>query len=103
MLFDRTIPAFAVTFLLLAVSPSHAQDPQQEAASKPHDSSSKPASPPDDMKPKSTAKQKKDTATKNAADQPARDPLRAEKGREVGQDDMKKGDLDESVHRLDDA
>src|SRR5207247_4051413 len=71
MLFDRTIPAFAVTFLLLAVSPSHAQDPQQESSSKPQDSSSKPASPPDDMKPKSTAKQKKDTATKNAADQPA--------------------------------
>ena len=37
------------------------------------------------MKPKSTAKQKKDTATKNAADQPAWDPLRAEKDLEVGQ------------------
>src|SRR3989441_11637148 len=103
MLFDRTIPAFAVTFLLLAVSPSHAQDPQQESSSKPQDSSSKPASPPDDMKPKSTAKQKKDTATKNAADQPAWDPLRAEKDLEVGQYYMKKGDLDAAIDRFQDA
>src|SRR5437667_2538972 len=103
MLFDRTIPAFAVTFLLLAVSPSHAQDPQQESSSKPQDSSSKPASPPDAMKTKSTPKQKKDTATKNAADQPAWDPLRAEKDLEVGQYYMKKGDLDAAIDRFQDA
>src|SRR5437899_11020818 len=103
MLFDRTIPAFAVTFLLLAVSPSHAQDPQQESSSKPQDSTAKPASPPDDMKPKSTANQKKDNATKNAADQPAWDPLRAEKDLEVGQYYMKKGDLDAAIDRFQDA
>src|SRR5437773_3566646 len=103
MLFDRTIPAFAVTFLLLAVSTSHAQDPQQESYSKPQDSSSKPASPPDDMKPKSTAKQKKEIATKNAPDQPAWDPLRAEKDLEVGQYYMRKGDLDAAIDRFQDA
>src|SRR5947207_14767846 len=98
MLFDRTIPAFAVTFLLLAVSPSHAQDPQQESSSKPQDSSSKPASPPDDMKPKSTAKQKKDTATKNPADQPAWDPLRTQQDLEVGPYYKKKRELDAANH-----
>jgi len=77
--------------------PVHAQEPQPE-------SSSKPASPPnDDTKPKSPAKQKKDTATKNAPDQPAWDPLRAEKDLEVGQYYMKKGDLDAAIDRFQDA
>ncbi len=63
------IRVLAAVFVLYAASQAHAQDPQPE-------SSSKPATPPDDMKPKSTGKQKKDSATKNAPDQPAWDPLR---------------------------
>jgi tetratricopeptide (TPR) repeat protein len=96
MRFSRTIPIFAAVFLLFAASPGRAQEPPQE-------SSSKPASPPDDMKPKSSAKQKKDSATQNAPDQPAWDPLRAEKDLEVGQYYMKKGDLDAAIDRFQDA
>jgi tetratricopeptide (TPR) repeat protein len=96
MRFGKTIPIFAAVFLLFAAWPAHAQDPPQE-------SSSKPASPPDDMKPKSPAKQKKDTATQNARDQPAWDPLRAEKDLEVGQYYMKRGDVDAAIDRFQDA
>jgi tetratricopeptide (TPR) repeat protein len=96
MRFSRTIPILAAVFLPFTVSQGHAQDPPQE-------SSSKPATPPDDMKPKSTGKKKKDTATQNAPDQPAWDPLRAEKDLEVGQYYMKKGDLDAAIDRFQDA
>jgi tetratricopeptide (TPR) repeat protein len=97
MRLSRTIPILAAVFLPLAAPQARAQDPPQE-------SSSKPASPPnDDMKPKSSAKQKKDTATKNAPDQPAWDPLRAEKDLEVGQYYMKKGDVDAAIDRFQDA
>jgi tetratricopeptide (TPR) repeat protein len=96
MRLSRTIPILAAVFLLLAAPHASAQNPPQE-------SSSKPASPPDDMKPKSPAKQKKDTATRNAPDQPAWDPLRAEKDLEVGQYYMKKGDLDAAIDRFQDA
>jgi tetratricopeptide (TPR) repeat protein len=92
----RTIPILAAVFMLFASWQAHAQDQQPE-------SSSKPATPPDDMKPKSTGKQKKDTATQNAPDQPAWDPLRAEKDLEVGQYYMKKGDLDAAIDRFQDA
>jgi tetratricopeptide (TPR) repeat protein len=96
MRFSRTIPILTAVFLLFAATPAHAQDPPQE-------SSSKPASQPSDMTPKSPAKQKKDTATQNAPDQPAWDPLRAEKDLEVGQYYMKKGDLDAAIDRFQDA
>ena len=100
MRLSRTIPILAAVFLPFAVSPGHAQDPPQE-------SSSKPATPPDDMKPKppakQTSKQKKDTAMQNTPDQPAWDPLRAEKDLEVGQYYMKKGDLDAAIDRFQDA
>ena len=96
MRFRSAIRILATIFLLFAVSQTHAQDPQPE-------SSSKAATPPDDMKPKSTGKQKKDTATQNAPDQPAWDPLRAEKDLEVGQYYMKKGDLDAAIDRFQDA
>jgi tetratricopeptide (TPR) repeat protein len=96
MRFGKPILIFAAVFLLFATWPMHAQDPPQE-------SSSKPASPPDDMKPKSPAKQKKDTATKSAPDQPTWDPLRAEKDLEVGQYYMKKGDVDAAIDRFQDA
>lgn len=97
MRFHGAIRTFAFVFLLFAAMPSRAQDPPQE-------SSSKPASPPnDDLKPKSPAKQKKDTATKNAPEQPTWDPLRAEKDLEVGQYYMKKGDVDAAIDRFQDA
>ena len=96
MRLGKTIPIFAAVFLLFHSWPTHAQEPQP-------DSSCKPANPPDDMKPKSPAKQKKDTATKNAPDQPAWDPLRAEKDLEVGQYYMRKGDLDAAIDRFQDA
>ena len=96
MRFGRTIPILAAVFVLFAAWPAHAQDPQPE-------SPSKPATPPDDMKPKSMGKQKKDAATQNAPDQPAWDPLRAEKDLEVGQYYMKKGDLDAAIDRFQDA
>ncbi len=87
----------ATVFLLYFLRPANAQEPQPE-------SSSKPANPPnDDMKPKAPAKQKKDTATKNAPDQPAWDALRAEKDIEVGQYYRKKGDLDAAIDRFQDA
>ena len=91
-----TIPILAAVFLALAAPQARAQDP-------PQGSSSKPASPPDDLKPKSKAKQKKDTATQNAPDQPTWDPLRAEKDLEVGQYYMRKGDLDAAIDRFQDA
>src|SRR5712691_8516193 len=96
MRFGKATPIFAAVFLLLAARSMHAQDPPQE-------SSSKPASPPNDVKPKSPAKQTKDSATQNAPDQPAWDPLRAEKDLEVGQYYMKKGDLDAAIDRFQDA
>ncbi len=96
MRFQKVFPILAAVFLFFAALQARAQDPPQE-------SSSKPASPPNDMKPKSTGKQKKDTATQNAPDQPAWDPLRAEKDLEVGQYYMKKGDLDAAIDRFQDA
>jgi len=96
MRFRSAIPILAAVFLLIVAAQAHPQDPQPE-------SSSKPATPPDDMKPKSTGKQKKDTATQNAPDQPAWDPLRAEKDLEVGQYYMKKGDWDAAIDRFQDA
>src|SRR5436853_1825547 len=53
--------------------------------------------------PKKTDKKKSDTATQNAPDQPAWDPLRAEKDLEVGQYYMRKGDLDAAIDRFQDA
>ena len=96
MRFAKTILVFAAVLLLFAARSTHGHEPQQE-------SSSKPASPPNDMKPKSPAKQKKDSATQNAPDQPAWDPLRAEKDLEVGQYYMRKGDLDAAIDRFQDA
>src|SRR6266852_3409980 len=90
MSLQKTIPLLAAVLLVFTVSNACAQDPQQESSSKPPESSPKPAKPNDDMKPKSSSKQKKDSATQNAPDQPTWDPLRAEKDLEVGQYYMKK-------------
>ncbi len=103
MSLQKTNPRLATVLLVFAVLTARAQDPQQESSSKPPESSSKPAKPNDDMKPKSSAKQKKDSATQNAPDQPTWDPLRAEKDLEVGQYYMKKGDVDAAIDRFQDA
>jgi tetratricopeptide (TPR) repeat protein len=96
MRFSRAISIFAALFLLCAAPQSRAQEPPQE-------SSSKPADAPSATPPKPFPKQKKDTATQNAPDQPRWDPLRAEKDLEVGQFYMKKGDLDAAIDRFQDA
>jgi tetratricopeptide (TPR) repeat protein len=80
--------------LVLPGSPLRAQDPTPE-------SSSKPAEPP--AAKKADKKQKPDSAAQNAPDQPAWDPLRAEKDLEVGQYYMRKGDVDAAIDRFQDA
>ena len=80
--------------LTFAGLPLRAQEPAPE-------SSSKPAEPPAPKKP--DKKQKPDSATQNAPDQPAWDPLRAEKDLEVGQYYMRKGDVDAAIDRFQDA
>ena len=83
--------AFLLTGLL-----GLAQDPQQESSSKPPDAAAPtPAKKPD--------KSNKDSATKNASDQPVWDPLRAEKDIEVGEHYMHKGDYDAAIDRFQDA
>jgi tetratricopeptide (TPR) repeat protein len=79
---------------LFSGAPLRAQDPAPE-------SSSKPADTPAPKKP--DKKKKSDTATQNAPDQPAWDPLRAEKDLEVGQYYMRKGDVDAAIDRFQDA
>jgi tetratricopeptide (TPR) repeat protein len=92
----KLVPIFAAAFLLLVSRSLRSQDPQPESSSK---SSGAPAPPP----PKPSGKQKKDTATQSAPDQPTWDPLRAEKDLEVGQYYMKKGDIDAAIDRFQDA
>jgi tetratricopeptide (TPR) repeat protein len=90
------IRILAAVFLLFALWQARAQDRQAESSSKaPAPSSATP--------PMSPSKQKKDTAAENAPDQPAWDPLRAEKDLEVGQYYMKKGDFDAAIDRFQDA
>lgn len=80
--------------LLSPGMPLRAQDPAPESSSKPNEA-------PAPKKP--DKKQKSDTATQNAAEQPAWDPLRAEKDLEVGQYYMRKGDIDAAIDRFQDA
>ncbi len=95
MRFKKHIPLFAGLVLLVS-PPGRAQDSHQESSSKPPDS----ATPAPSKKP---AKSNKDTATKNAPDQPKWDPLRAENDIEVGQHYMHKGDYDAAIDRFQDA
>lgn len=94
--FSRAILVLATLAFLLVAPLCRAQDSQQESSSKPPDSAS-PA-------PKKKAdKSGKDSATKNAPDQPQWDPLRAEKDIEVGEHYMHKGDYDAAIDRFQDA
>ena len=87
------LAAIGITFLLSGPR-LRSQDPTPE-------SSSKSADTPAPKKP--DKKQKSDTATQNAPDQPSWDPLRAEKDLEVGQYYMRKGDVDAAIDRFQDA
>jgi len=84
----------ATVIFLVAGPLLHAQEPEPESASKPADA-------PKPKKP--DTKKKQDSATQNATDQPAWDPLRAEKDLEVGQYYMRKGDIDAAIDRFQDA
>ena len=75
--------------------------PALQAQDQAPESSSKPADAPAPKKP--DKKQKQDSATQNAPDQPSWDPLRAEKDIEVGQYYMRKGDVDAAIDRFQDA
>jgi tetratricopeptide (TPR) repeat protein len=89
----RTIAAAMLLFFPALVG---AQDPQPDSSSKPADAPPAPAKKPD-------KKSKSDSPTQNAEDQPAWDPLRAEKDLEVGQYYMRKGDIDAAIDRFQDA
>ena len=78
-----------------------AAEPAMATAQEPGESSSKPADAPKSNKP--DKKNKPDSATQNAPDQPGWDPLRAEKDLEVGQYYMHKGDIDAAIDRFQDA
>jgi len=84
--------SIAIFALLILAAPSRslAQDP-------PPPPPDQPVPPPD--KPKTN----KDNATQNAPDQPAWDPLRAEKDMQVGEYYMHKGDVDAAIDRFEDA
>ncbi|PYT88681.1 MAG: hypothetical protein DMG36_23540 [Acidobacteria bacterium] len=92
-------PLLLAGFLMAMPLAGYAQDPQQESSSKPPDATApapaKPANKPN--------KPNNDSATKNAPDQPAWDPLRAEKDIEVGEHYMHKGDYDAAIDRFQDA
>ena len=98
----KFISRFAAFGVLLVggMPPLHAQDSQQESSSKPPDAAAPaPAKKPDKTKDSAN----KDSATKNAPDQPMWDPLRAEKDIEVGEHYMHKGDYDAAIDRFQDA
>lgn len=90
-----TRPFYLVSLLalLLVVSArGHGQDPPPNPPDAP------PAAPK-----KQEPKPKTDPGTQNAPDQPAWDPLRAEKDLEVGRYYMRKGDIDAAIDRFEDA
>ena len=82
-------------------SPAWAQDSQQDSSSKPPDSAAPAPVKKTDRPPKDSAN--KDSATKNAPDQPKWDPLRAENDIDVGRHYMRMGDLDAAIDRFQDA
>jgi tetratricopeptide (TPR) repeat protein len=88
----RSAICVAISALLILGGPvrNFAQDP-------PPPPPDKPAPPPDKPKPN------KDNATQNAPDQPAWDPLRAERDMQVGEYYMHKGDVDAAIDRFEDA
>ena len=94
------VPFLALVALVMPVTLlGRGQDPQQGSSSKPADTGA-PAKKTDKSNKDSSGK---DSATKNAPDQPMWDPLRAEKDLEVGTHYMHKGDYDAAMDRFQDA
>src|SRR5215467_65199 len=91
-----SVPVLSAIAVFMAISQAGAQEPQQESSSKPPDAAAPAPA-------KKQSKPDKDSATKNAPDQPMWDPLRAEKDLEVGQHYMHKGDYDAAIDRFQDA
>jgi tetratricopeptide (TPR) repeat protein len=87
--------------ILLMASPGYAQEPPRDSPSRPPDTTA----PPPAKKAGKSGKDasSKDSATKNAPDQPMWDPLRAENDIEVGEHYMHKGDYDAAIDRFQDA
>jgi len=102
MRFKNAAPILAALLVLCAGSPVRSQEPPQDSTSRPPDppgpAPEKPAG-----KPGKHEKKNKDSAAKSAPDQPAWDPLRAEKDLEVGQYYLRKGDVDAAIDRFEDA
>ena len=94
--FTRLVLLLVTSGVFLAAQSAIAQEPQQDSPSKPPDSGTPAPA-------KKQGKPDKDSATKNAPDQPTWDPLRAEKDLEVGQHYMHKGDYDAAIDRFEDA
>lgn len=88
-----------VAFVMALTLLGWGQEPQQGSSSKPADTGA-PAKKTDKSNKDSSGK---DSATKNAPDQPMWDPLRAEKDVEVGTHYMHKGDYDAAMDRFQDA
>ena len=97
----RFILWFGVLGVETMACPVYAQEPQQESSSKPPDSAAPAPAKKQDKSAKDSAN--KDSAAKNAPDQPMWDPLRAEKDIEVGEHYMHKGDYDAAIDRFQDA
>jgi len=93
---NKSLPILGVLLFFAVSNQGGAQEPQQESSSKPPDAAAPAPA-------KKAGKSNKDSATKNAPDQPVWDPLRAEKDLEIGQYYMKKGDLDAAIDRFEDA
>ena len=100
-MFRQFLFLVAAICVFLATPVLRSQDTQGESSSR----SPQPVPPaaPDSPHAKPTGKKINDAAIKSAPDQPAWDPLRAEKDLEVGQYYMKKGDLDAAIDRFQDA
>lgn len=94
-------PLLITGFAMALGSSTWAQDSQQDSSSKPPDSAAPASAKKTDKPPKDSTD--KDSATKNAPDQPMWDPLRAENDIEVGEHYMHKGDYDAAIDRFQDA
>src|SRR5277367_5610976 len=87
-----------------ALAPAPGDPTKAHPAQPPDDPAGAPPPPAPENGKKPGGKSKNaDSATSNAPDQPAWDPLRAEKDMQVGHYYMKKGDVDAAIDRFEDA
>lgn len=88
-------------FAIALGSPAWAQNSQQDSSPKQPNGTAPASAKKTDKPAKDSAN--KDSATKNAPDQPKWDPLRAENDIDVGRHYMRMGDLDAAIDRFQDA